>query len=77
MQWGLAEDEIGKHMMALFSSANMLRAEFPSLRSGGVQILHEDRPNGVVAFERMLGVERIVAVVNAGRSGWQVWYASI
>ena len=36
-----------------------------------VKILHEDRPNGVVAFERVDGLERIVTVINAGQSSWQ------
>ena len=36
-----------------------------------VKILHEDRPNGVVAFERVEGLERVVTVINAGQSSWQ------
>ena len=33
---------------------------------------HEDRPNGVFAWERVLpGDARVVALVNAGRSSWQ------
>lgn len=36
-----------------------------------VKILHEDRPNGVVAFERVDGLERLVTVINAGQSSWQ------
>ena len=39
--------------------------------SGKVKILHEDRPNGVVAFERVDGLERLVTVINAGQSSWQ------
>jgi len=31
----------------------------------------QDRPNGVMAFERTDGSERIVTVVNAGRSSFQ------
>jgi len=31
----------------------------------------QDRPNGVMAFERTDGTERIVTVVNAGRSSFQ------
>ena len=36
-----------------------------------VKILHEDRPNGVVAFERVDSLERLVTVINAGQSSWQ------
>lgn len=31
----------------------------------------QDRPNGVMAFERTEGSERLVAIVNAGRSSFQ------
>ena len=31
----------------------------------------QDRPNGVMAFERTEGSERLVATVNAGRSSFQ------
>lgn len=71
-QWSNAGDEIGQRMAALFRGANGLRAQFPALRYGYPNILHEDRPNGVMAFERVgEGLERIVAVVNAGRKYWQ------
>lgn len=71
-QWSLAEDEIGQGMMSLVSSANALRAKYPVLRYGWPNILHEDRPNGVMACERTAeGEPRIVAVINAGRSYWQ------
>ncbi|KAK9822655.1 hypothetical protein WJX81_004831 [Elliptochloris bilobata] len=71
LQWEQAEDEIGRQMLALFRDANALRRQFPALRRGGVSILHEDRPNGVMAFDRTDGLERLVTVVNAGRSSFQ------
>ena len=36
-----------------------------------VKILHEDRPKGIVAFERVDGLERNVTVINLGQSSWQ------
>lgn len=71
LQWDLAEDQIGRDMMALFAAANNLRKEYPALRRGWANILHEDRANGVVAFERVFeGDTRVVAVINAGRKWW-------
>ncbi|KAG2484155.1 hypothetical protein HYH03_017036 [Edaphochlamys debaryana] len=71
LQWAQSEDETGQHMMAAFAAANALRLQFPALRRGWANILHEDRANGVVAFERVVeGETRIVAVINAGRKFW-------
>ena len=53
---------------AFFAAANGLRADLPALRHGWPQMLHEDRQNGVLAFERAgEGVARVVVVVNCGR----------
>jgi 1,4-alpha-glucan branching enzyme len=72
LQWALSEDAIGKQMIAAVSAANKLRQEYVSLRRGWANILHEDRPNGIVAFERVCdGEPRIVCVINAGRSSFQ------
>ncbi|KXZ43862.1 hypothetical protein GPECTOR_78g49 [Gonium pectorale] len=72
LQWELAEDEIGRQCMALFAGANQLRQRFPAVRRGWANILHEDRANGVVAFERVVeGETRVVAVINAGRKFWE------
>lgn len=69
--WHLAQDAIGRGLLAAVGDANALRARFPALRSGWPSMTHEDRPNGVMAWERNLpGEERVVAVVNAGRAGW-------
>ncbi|GLC39115.1 hypothetical protein PLESTB_000005900 [Pleodorina starrii] len=71
LQWSLSEDEVGRDSMALFAGANALRSSFPALRRGWANILHEDRANGVVAFERVVeGETRVVAVINAGRKFW-------
>mmetsp|Transcript_3793 Transcript_3793/g.10743 ORF Transcript_3793/g.10743 Transcript_3793/m.10743 type:complete len:283 (-) Transcript_3793:353-1201(-) len=71
-QWDQAADEIGLRMAAAVGDANKLRHAHAALRLGWANILHEDRPNGVVAFERVLdGEPRIVCVINAGRRSWQ------
>lgn len=71
LQWALADDAPGAAMMALVRDANALRAAYPALRHGWPQVLHEDRPNGVMAFERAAeGCARIVAIVNAGQGAW-------
>jgi hypothetical protein len=61
-------------MMAAVRGANALRASLPALRRGRASQLHEDRPNGVMAYERVADGEdepRVVVVVNAGRGYWQ------
>lgn len=69
-------------MMAAVGDANRLRHQFAALRYGWASTLHEDRPNGVMAYERAIeGEPRVVVVVNAGRSYWQgseygVWVGS-
>nr|QKY15164.1 starch branching enzyme (1,4-alpha-glucan branching enzyme II) (SBE2) [Polytomella parva] len=62
MQWALADDEVGNNMAAFFADVHRLRTRYPALRRGWPQTLHEDRPNGVLAFERQ-GVE----VANASK----------
>ena len=72
LQWALSEDDRGAEMMALVRDANHLRRRFPALRKGWANILHEDRPNGVLVFERVgEGMGRVVVLVNAGRRSWQ------
>lgn len=62
------QDDIGKRMIAAMRDANRLRERFPAIRKGWANILHEDRLNGVMAWERIYdGEERIVCVFNAGR----------
>eukprot|EP00884_Botryococcus_braunii_P002910 jgi/Botrbrau1/1261/Bobra.0163s0054.1 len=71
INWDLAADEIGQQTLALFRDANKVRQGSGALRKGYTSILHEDRPNGVMAFDRTDDSgERILAVVNAGRSLW-------
>lgn len=72
LNWALAEDDIGRDMLAAFTAANALRRQFPVLRRGWPTMLHEDRPNGIMVFERVFeGDERVVTVVNAGRNAFQ------
>jgi len=72
LDWRYSEDEVGRDMLAAFSAANALRAQYPALKLGWPSMLHEDRPNGVLCFERNSpGLERVVTVVNAGRCSWQ------
>lgn len=72
LNWGLADDAIGRQMVAAFAAANALRRDYPALRRGWPTMLHEDRPNGIMVWERMhAGDERVVTVVNAGRNAFQ------
>lgn len=41
--WEYTQDDVGRQMMALVAAANKLRAEFPALRYGWANIMHEDR----------------------------------
>ncbi|GFH23259.1 Aamy domain-containing protein [Haematococcus lacustris] len=59
-------------MMRCVKQTLALRKEYGAIRHGGANVLHEDRQNGVVAFERVAeGEARIVCVINAGRKLWQ------
>lgn len=72
LNWALTEDDIGRQTMAAFRDANLLRKRFPALRRGWPKVLHEDRGNGVMAFERVWeGEERVLVVVNMARRYWQ------
>jgi len=72
LEWAHAEDEVGSALLRGFSAAFALRKRFPVLNVGWPKVLHEDRPNGVLAFERVFdGLERVVTLVNAGRGAWQ------
>ncbi|KAL6751388.1 glycoside hydrolase superfamily [Haematococcus lacustris] len=71
-QWSQSEDEEGQAMMRCVKQTLALRKEYGAIRHGGANVLHEDRQNGVVAFERVAeGEARIVCVINAGRKLWQ------
>ncbi len=71
-QWQLSEDVHGQAMMRLVRETLGLRRAYGAIRRGGANILHEDRQNGVVAFERVAeGEARIVCVINASRGFWQ------
>jgi len=72
LNWDLAEDDIGKRTIRSVRDVNKLRAAYPTLRRGWCNILHEDRQNGVLAFERSAeGEQRVVVVINAGLNYWQ------
>lgn len=77
--WGLAKDDIGVATVAFFGSANKMRETLPVLRKGWCNILHEDRQNGVLGFDRVYdGLERCICILNAGQTFWasteyQVW----
>jgi 1,4-alpha-glucan branching enzyme len=62
--------QLGK--LVLFRETNELRKSYPVLRIGWSNVLHEDRQNGIMAFERVFeGHARMVIIVNAGQSSWQ------
>lgn len=70
-KWELAEDNTGKAMLAFFSAANGMRWKWATLRKGWCNILHEDRQNGVLGFDRVYdGEERCICVLNAGQNHW-------
>eukprot|EP00878_Enallax_costatus_P013457 GHUV01014072.1.p1 GENE.GHUV01014072.1~~GHUV01014072.1.p1 ORF type:complete len:359 (+),score=43.42 GHUV01014072.1:1072-2148(+) len=72
LNWGCAEDEIGKGMMAAVRDVNLLRRKYPALRHGWSNCIHEDRMNGIMGYERVAeGCERIIVIVNAARGFWQ------
>lgn len=58
-------------MMALVKDALAVRRKHIALRIGGTSTLHEDRLNGVLAVDRVWEEQRVVIVINAGRSSWQ------
>jgi 1,4-alpha-glucan branching enzyme len=58
--------------MTLCRETNNLRQKYPVLRMGWANVLHEDRLNGVMAFERVHeDHSRMVIIVNAGQGNWQ------
>eukprot|EP00854_Cymbomonas_tetramitiformis_P019855 gene19855-23751_t len=72
LNWDLAVDDIGQRTIASVADVNELRKTYRALRLGWCNILHEDRMNGVLAFERALeGEDRVVVVINAGLNYWQ------
>ena len=66
ISWDLAKDTIGMQMMSALRDIHRLRAGSGALRYGGTRMLHEDRPNGVIGFERCDGKDRYYVLVNAG-----------
>lgn len=72
LDWNYMEDDIGKSMQKFVSDVVVLRKKFKTLRLGWVNILHEDRVNGIIAVDRVLeGEERVIVVLNAGRNCFQ------
>jgi len=72
LDWNYAQDEIGKAMQRFIGDSVALRKRFKALRLGAVNVLHEDRQNGVIAVDRVMdGEERIIIVLNAGRDWFQ------
>lgn len=69
--WGIAEDDIAVRTIAFFGKVNGLRKLLPVLKKGWCNILHEDRQNGVLGFDRVYdGDERCICVLNAGQQHW-------
>lgn len=72
LQWANVEDDIGRGMLAAVSDANRLRSQYPVLRYGWSNSIHEDRGSGVMGYERVAeGEARVIVVVNAARGSWQ------
>lgn len=68
--WSIAGDETAMPMRRLVTTANRMRWENPALRSPTLQITHEDRDNGVIAFKRWSAGNVVLAVVNLGDNGF-------
>lgn len=71
VNWTWVGDAVGTKTVAFFGKVNSLRASLPTLRKGWCNILHEDRQNGVLGFDRTFdGEERCLCVLNAGQKHW-------
>jgi len=66
--WSIAGDRVGMEMRRLVAAANAVRWDNPCLRSGDLELTHEDRDNSVLAFKRTLAGKAgaVLAVVNCG-----------
>ncbi|MBQ8382721.1 MAG: glycoside hydrolase family 13 protein [Clostridia bacterium] len=65
--WGREEQTLVAHYAAL----GKLRAEHRELFGKGYLRVREDTPEGVFAFERWWGDERILVAVNRSHDGWR------
>ena len=69
--WSIAGDHHGILMRRLVSAANAVRWEHPALRSGHLQVTHEDYQNNVLAFKRWNHEGDVVlVVVNSGEENF-------
>jgi 1,4-alpha-glucan branching enzyme len=64
--WTIAGDPLGIQMRRLVGAANALRRAHPALRADSLDVTHEDRDNGVLAFVREAGDDVVLVVVNLG-----------
>lgn len=70
--WHLTGDLTGLAMRKLVADANQVRWNHPSLRSGMLQVTHEDHNNNIIAFKRWNNSgDVILVIVNAGDSNFQ------
>ena len=70
--WHLTGDLNGLAMRKLVADANQVRWNHPSLRSGMLQVTHEDHNNNIIAFKRWNNSgDVILVIVNAGDSNFQ------
>lgn len=69
--WSIAGDHHGIPMRKLIFAANTVRWEHPALRSGHLQVTHEDHHNDVLAFKRWNHEGDVVLiVVNCGEQNF-------
>jgi 1,4-alpha-glucan branching enzyme len=64
--WSIAGDPVGVQMRRLVTAANAVRWNNPALRADSLDVTHDDRDNGVLAFVREAGDNRVLTVVNLG-----------
>ena len=64
IDWAAAETTSGKARFALCQKLSALRKSEKALTKGDVAWLDNDAPKDVLSFERVLGNERILTVVN-------------
>ncbi|MES2125494.1 MAG: alpha-amylase family glycosyl hydrolase [Gemmatimonadota bacterium] len=69
--WSIAGDQVGMEMRRLVRDANQLWWDSLVLRVGGLEVIHVDRDNGVVAFLRTVDqAPSQLVVVNASEISW-------
>jgi 1,4-alpha-glucan branching enzyme len=68
--WSIAGDPPGMQMRRLVAAANAVRWDNLALRTDSLDVTHDDRNNGVLAFVRETDGNTVLVVVNlwAGRS---------